>query len=105
MVQNGGIRRGMIYMTKATVRKWGNSLAVRIPQEVSELVKFADGVGIEMIVTENKELVLRAVEAEIDEEDPDYLRALSLKLREECEKSEVSEIEDALPDLVGDEMW
>ena len=30
-------KKGSVYVTTATVRKWGNSLAVRIPQDVSEL--------------------------------------------------------------------
>lgn len=70
-------------MTTTTVRKWGNSLAIRIPQDVSEKVKFKDGVEIQMYVNdEEQEILLRPVFLVAD--DQDALRRHFLSLREKC---------------------
>lgn len=87
-------------MTTATVRKWGNSLAVRIPQEVSELVKFADGVEIEMYVTENKEVLLRPAFPAAD--DQEALRKHFLSLRAKCKPGMVAH-EEIFDEPMGDE--
>ncbi|WP_274435586.1 AbrB/MazE/SpoVT family DNA-binding domain-containing protein [Alicyclobacillus sp. ALC3] len=87
-------------MTTATVRKWGNSLAVRIPQEVSESVNFADGVEIEMIVTDDKEVVLRPAFPEA--EDQDALRSHFLSLRAKC-KPGMTAHDEMFPEPMGDE--
>jgi antitoxin component of MazEF toxin-antitoxin module len=81
-------KKGLVYMTTATVRKWGNSLAVRIPQEVSEIVRFSDGVEIEMYVTENKEVLLRTVFPAAD--DQEALRKHFLSLRAKCKPDMVA---------------
>jgi antitoxin component of MazEF toxin-antitoxin module len=95
--------RGIIYMTTATVRKWGNSLAVRIPQDVSELVKFADGVEIEMFVTEEKELVLRQTNP-IDEYNLDECRRMFEELRAQCKPGKERH-EEVFAEPVGNEVW
>jgi antitoxin component of MazEF toxin-antitoxin module len=60
-------------MTTATVRKWGNSLAIRLPHEVTDRVNFDDGFQVEMLVTENKEILLRpAFPAANDQDAPTY---------------------------------
>ncbi|WP_248929246.1 AbrB/MazE/SpoVT family DNA-binding domain-containing protein [Paenibacillus hamazuiensis] len=88
-------------MTTATVRKWGNSLAVRIPQEISELVKFADGVEIEMYVTENKEVLLRPAFPAAD--DQEALRKHFLSLRSKC-KPGMTAHEEIGDEPIGDEV-
>jgi len=88
-------------VTTSTVRKWGNSLAVRIPQEVSELVKFVDGVEIEMYVTENKEVVLRHALPAAD--DQEALRKHFLLLRAKCKPGMVVH-EDIFTEPMGDEI-
>lgn len=90
-----------MYVTTATVRKWGNSLAVRIPQEVSELVHFADGVAIEMLVTDDNEVLLRPVYPTA--EDQDALRKHFLALRAKC-KPGMTAREDVFPEPMGDEI-
>ena|GEM_PF-5574106 len=88
-------------MTTATVRKLGNSLAVRIPQDVSELVQFADGTEIEMYVTENKEILLRPAFPSADNQEA--LRKHSLMLRAKCKPGIVSH-EEVFGDPMGDEI-
>jgi antitoxin component of MazEF toxin-antitoxin module len=93
-------KKGLILMTTATVRKWGNSLAVRIPQDVSEKVKFDDGVEIEMYVNENKEILLRPVFPAAD--DQEALRKHFLSLREKC-KPNMDKHKDMFDEPMGDE--
>lgn len=94
-------KKGLVYLTTATVRKWGNSLAVRIPQEVSELVKFADGVEVEMCVTDNKEVILRPVIPAA--EDQEALRKHFLALRAKCKPGN-SAHEEVFAEPMGDEI-
>lgn len=88
-------------MTTATVRKWGNSLAVRIPQEVSELVKFAEGVEVEMSVSKNKEILLRPAYPVAD--DQEALRKHFLLLRSRC-KPGMATHEETFAEPMGDEI-
>ncbi len=88
-------------MTTATVRKWGNSLAVRIPQEISEIVNFADGIDIEMYVTENKEVLLRPAYPSAD--DQEALRKHFLLLRSKC-KPGMESHEETVTEPMGDEI-
>lgn len=70
-------------MATTVVRKWGNSLALRIPQEISSLLKYNDGVNVEMYVNEKKEeLILKRKEHYIN--DQEALRRHFLLLREKC---------------------
>jgi antitoxin component of MazEF toxin-antitoxin module len=89
-------------MTTATVRKWGNSLAIRIPHEVTDIVKFNDGVQVEMFVTENKEVVLRQAFPSAD--DQDALRKHFLALRAQC-KPGMAAHEEVFSEPMGDEFF
>jgi antitoxin MazE len=44
-------KEGVLHMT-ATVRKWGNSLGVRIPQKIARKFDVVDGSEVEIIATE-----------------------------------------------------
>ncbi|AIQ15100.1 hypothetical protein PDUR_26950 [Paenibacillus durus] len=94
-------KKGLVHMANTTIRKWGNSLAVRIPQEVSELVKFADGVEVEMYVTENNEVVLRPSFPTAD--DQDALRRHFLSIRAKC-KAGITAHEETFAEPMGDEI-
>ena len=94
-------KKGSVYVTTATVRKWGNSLAVRIPQDVSELVQFADGSEIEMYVTENKEVLLRPAFPSADNQEA--LRKHFLMLRAKCKPGIVAH-KEIFSDPMGDEI-
>lgn len=91
----------MVYMTTATVRKWGNSLAVRIPKEVSQLVKFDDGIEVEMYVNENREVLLRPVYP--NAEDQEALRKHFLSLRRKC-KPDMDTHDEVFDEPMGDEI-
>jgi antitoxin component of MazEF toxin-antitoxin module len=93
--------KGSVYVTTTTVRKWGNSLAVRIPQEIAEIVKFADGVDIELYVTEDKQVVLRPAYPSAD--DQEALRKHFLMLRAKCRPG-MSVHEDTVIETTGDEI-
>jgi antitoxin MazE len=41
----------------ATIQKWGNSLALRIPKSVAQQIKVGEGDGVELKVAENGLLV------------------------------------------------
>lgn len=42
---------------RAKIQKWGNSLAVRIPKALAELLELADGREVELSVEEGKMIV------------------------------------------------
>ena len=42
---------------RAKIQKWGNSLAVRIPKGIAELVELADGREVELTVEEGRMIV------------------------------------------------
>jgi antitoxin component of MazEF toxin-antitoxin module len=96
-------KKGLVFMTTATVRKWGNSLAIRIPHEVTERVKFDDGVQVEMLVTENKEILLRPAFPAAD--DQDALRKHFLALRAQCKPGMAAAHEEAFAEPMGDEIF
>lgn len=89
-------------MATVTVRKWGNSLAVRIPQEVSELAKFKDGVEIDMFVTDNGEVVLKTTYPA--QNDQKSLRKHLLTLRAKSKAAGINPHSEMFADPVGDEI-
>lgn len=93
-------QKGLILMTTATVRKWGNSLAVRIPQDVSEKVNFKDGSEIEIYVNQNNDVLLRPAFPVPD--DQEALRKHFLSLREKC-KPNMDKHEEVIDEPWGDE--
>ena len=42
---------------KATIQKWGNSLALRIPKSVAQQIKVSEGDGVEIAVVESRLVV------------------------------------------------
>ncbi len=53
---------------KATVKTWGNSLAVRIPRHVSEQLALSDGSAVDVVV-EAGELRIRVVDKPLTLDD------------------------------------
>ncbi|WP_223264070.1 AbrB/MazE/SpoVT family DNA-binding domain-containing protein [Paenibacillus sp. IHB B 3084] len=49
-------RRDMILMTTTTLSKWGNSIAIRIPNQLLKHLDLEEGSEVEMIVTSEKKL-------------------------------------------------
>lgn len=88
-------------MTTATIRKWGNSLALRLPSEVANHVNFKEGSEIEMLVSENNEVVLRPLFPNPDNQEA--LRAHFLALRDRCKPGMIAH-EEQFQEPMGDEM-
>ena len=93
-------QKGLVFMTTATVRKWGNSLAIRIPLEVINRVNFGEGVEVEMLVTEANEVLLRPAFPAAD--DQVALRQHFLKLRAQCKTA--TPHEEVFNEPAGDEI-
>lgn len=87
-------------MTTTMVRKWGNSLAIRIPNEVISRVNFGEGVEVEILVTEANEVLLRSAFPAAD--DQVALRQHFLNLRAKCKTAAAHE--EAFSESAGDEI-
>lgn len=46
-------------MSKATLSKWGNSSAIRIPADLIKRLNWSEGTEMEMIITNDNEILLR----------------------------------------------
>lgn len=46
-------------MSKATLSKWGNSSAIRIPTDLIKRLNWSEGTEMEMIITNDNEILLR----------------------------------------------
>lgn len=49
----------VIIMSKATLSKWGNSSAIRIPTDLIKRLNWSEGTEMEMIITNDNEILLR----------------------------------------------
>ncbi|SDG29844.1 antitoxin MazE [Fontibacillus panacisegetis] len=87
-------------MTSATIKKWGNSLALRLPLEVANYVNFKEGSEVEILVSDNNEIILRPLFPAAD--DQDALRAHFLALRSKC-KPGMLKHEEMFHEPMGDE--
>jgi len=56
----GYTRKGAVLLT-ATVKRWGNSAAVRIPRSVLSQANIEEGTDVEIVVTREGEIKLTAV--------------------------------------------
>lgn len=50
----------------ATISRWGNSLAVRIPSSVAEKAQLAEGDAVEVSVSRHGRLIVESVRKEIN---------------------------------------
>lgn len=88
-------------MVTTTVKKWGNSLAIRILLELSKQVQLNEGTEVGLAISENNEIILKLLTPAPD--DQAALRAHFLKLRTQCKPGmENHEETFALP--IGDEI-
>jgi antitoxin MazE len=80
--------KGMRTMTTSTLRKWGNSMGIRIPAHFVKILGMEEGTEVEVILSENQ-IVLRPVSKQ---EHPDRIREKYLdklsKARLETERHE-----------------
>ncbi len=70
-------------MTTTTLSKWGNSIAIRIPNQLLKHLDLEEGSEVEMIVTSEKEIILRPLikPEETNEELRDHLSMLLSKIK------------------------
>ncbi|MFB5761772.1 AbrB/MazE/SpoVT family DNA-binding domain-containing protein [Paenibacillus medicaginis] len=88
-------------MITGTIRKWGKDLALLLPSKLANHVNFKDGVEVELIVTENKEVILRPLYPASD--DQAALRAHFLALRSLC-KPRADKHKEMFDGPMGDEL-
>jgi antitoxin MazE len=78
---------------KTTIQKWGNSLAIRIPKNISKDTRVSEGSNIDIIV-ENGKIILSPSSREYS------LKELLKNVTSENIHSEIS-----TGDYVGGEIW
>lgn len=88
-------------MVTTTVKKWGISLAIRIPLELSKQVQLNEGTVVGLAISENNEIILKPLTSAPD--DQAVLRAHFLKLRNQC-KPGMENHEEMLAEPMGDEI-
>jgi antitoxin component of MazEF toxin-antitoxin module len=92
---------GFVIMVTTTVKKWGNSLAIRIPLKLSKQVNLNVGTEISLAISENNKIILKPLTPAPD--DQAVLRAHFLKLRNQC-KPGMENHEEMFADPMGDEI-
>lgn len=89
-------------MVTTTVKKWGNSLAIRIPLELSKQVQLNEGTEVGFAISENNEIILKPLLTPAPD-DQAGLRAHFLKLRNQC-KAEMENHEEMFAEPMGNEI-
>lgn len=77
-------------MTTATLSKWGNSSAVRIPNQFLKLLNLEEGAELQIMVTADNEILLRPVikPQETNEELRNHLTTLLSKIKANSQSHE-----------------
>ncbi|MCF2941404.1 AbrB/MazE/SpoVT family DNA-binding domain-containing protein [Paenibacillus alkaliterrae] len=77
-------------MSTATLSKWGNSSAVRIPSQLLKRLNLEEGAELQIMVTSNNEILLRplAKPSETTEELRDHMKMLLSKIKPESPRHE-----------------
>ncbi|NGP58325.1 AbrB/MazE/SpoVT family DNA-binding domain-containing protein [Paenibacillus thiaminolyticus] len=93
--------KDVILMTTATLCKWGNSSAVRIPNQIVKRLNLEEGAEIELIVTPENDLLLRPTKKpqESNEELRAHLKLLLSKMKPDSPRHDEADV-----GIEGDEM-
>ena len=51
----------MVMFMTATIKRWGNSAAVRIPRQILDKAKLEEGADVEIVFAKEGEITLRAI--------------------------------------------
>ncbi|MHA7582355.1 AbrB/MazE/SpoVT family DNA-binding domain-containing protein [Paenibacillus vandeheii] len=80
-----------ITMITATLSKWGNSSAIRIPNQLLKHLNLEEGSEIEILVTADNELLLRPKNKpeESNEELRNHLKNLLSKVKQDTRHEEI----------------
>lgn len=78
-------------MTTATLSKWGNSSAIRIPNQFLKRLNLEDGAEIEIILTPDNDLLLRPVKkaSETQEDLRSHLKSLLSNVKQDKKHAEI----------------
>ncbi|WP_144023645.1 AbrB/MazE/SpoVT family DNA-binding domain-containing protein [Paenibacillus sp. FSL H8-0548] len=70
-------------MTTATLSKWGNSSAIRIPSQFLKQLNLEEGAELQIMVTVNNEILIRPLKkaSETSEELRDHMKMLLSKIK------------------------
>ncbi|MGF7049492.1 antitoxin MazE [Paenibacillus sp. DS2015] len=88
-------------MTTATLRKWGNSSAVRIPNQLLKRLNLEDGAEMLIMVTPENDILLRPTTKpqESNEELRNHLKILLSRIKPDAPRHEEFEL-----GIEGDEL-
>ncbi len=77
-------------MTTATLSKWGNSSAIRIPNQFLKRLNLEDGAELQIIVTEDNDILLRPMvkTPETNEELRAHMQKLLSRIKSDTERHE-----------------
>ncbi len=79
----------ILMMTTATLSKWGNSSAVRIPNQFLKRLNLDEGAELEIILTADNHILLRPIHQEESSEDlREHLRMLLSKIKPDSPRHE-----------------
>lgn len=88
MVQQKG--KDVSMMTTATISKWGNSSAIRIPSQFLKRLNLEEGAEVEIIVTPENELLLRPTKKiESNQELRAHLQQLLAQVKPDTRHEEI----------------
>ena len=83
--------KGKVPVTIATLSKWGNSSAVRIPNQLLKQLHLEEGAELQILVTEENEILLRPLtkqQLETKEELREHLSQLLSKIAPDSKRHE-----------------
>ncbi|MDF2959866.1 MAG: hypothetical protein K0S39_1601 [Paenibacillus sp.] len=82
--------KDLILMTTATLSKWGNSSAVRIPNQLLKRLNLEEGAELQIMVTPENDILLRPTTKpqESNEELRAHLKMLLSKIKPDSSRHE-----------------
>lgn len=86
--------KDVVLMTTATLSKWGNSSAVRIPNQFIKLLNLEEGAELQIILTPENDILLRPTvkPQESNEELRVHMRNLLSKIKPDSQRHEEIEL-------------
>lgn len=83
-------REDLIPVATATLSKWGNSSAVRIPNQLLKQLNLVEGAELQILLTSDNEILLRPIQKPQDnsEELREHLKVLLSKIKPESPRHE-----------------
>jgi antitoxin MazE len=94
-------RREMILLTTTTLSKWGNSSAVRIPNQFIKRLNLEEGAEIQILLTPDNDILLRPTvkPSESNEDLRAHMKMLLERIKPDSQRHEEVEL-----GIEGDEL-